>query len=122
MKNNLIRFKKFVKRLWVNTCIWAKALAFEMKNTTKLKARAKILYLNHILPHWKVLLVCVALGVALVCVLARTAAPYEGKYEYIDLNGNRGIATDCYVTEFGLVCEQYYGKNTIQVHQYSQLD
>lgn len=114
--------KERINKIIAALKVWWKNLIFDLKNTTKIKAKMKIIYLNHILPHWRVWLVCVGITLILCCVIARIAAPYKGKYEYVDTMGNHGVATTCYIADFGLVCEEYYGQNTIQVVQYSKID
>lgn len=42
-------------------------------------------------------------------------------YQYVDLYGNKGVASECYKEEGLLYCKEYYGNNIIQVKQYGEL-
>ena len=80
-----------------------------------IKQQLKILNLRYPLLKWAVVLV---LGIFIV-----TAAKFKidnGLYGYIDLDGNRGVATWCKVDNGNLICTKVFN-GKVQVKQYWKL-
>lgn len=87
-------------------------------------AKLKIKWINfkrrHDLKKWRKWLIIAAIA-GIACLVAAHNLGLPHRYEYVDLNGNHGVANECWITDFGLVCEEWRNKSVIEVHQYSRL-
>ena len=85
----------------------------------ELKIKMRLWWMNHIVPNKKKILIggAIFIVLAIVALSIYTYKSSHSRYFYIDMQGNKGVATNCRMIEEGLVCDRQYG-GKIMVQQY----
>lgn len=83
--------------------------------------KRRLFWYNKVKPNLKYFAI---LGVGIlisVLIIIGSKIFRKSAYSYIDLNGNKGIASECEKNCGKLICKEYYSNGVLEVKQYVRI-
>lgn len=83
--------------------------------------KGRLFWYNKVKPNLKYIAVLVAGILISALIIIGSKIFRKPAYSYIDLNGNRGVASECEKNCGKLICKEYYSNGVLEVQQFVKI-